>query len=199
MEAARENGGRATFARSHRIENDDDDDEDKVEGEAVEVVAKQNRPTADHACSLLMCDVLCEYGYRTDEKGCSLCECVDPCESSKCSPDEECVIVKVEPCKDETCEVTATCSRKITPPLDGQSAGQGHWLCTSGKPQLHQVQQASSENATANAAIVVDVVKCADAESCADGFDCEIPSGHSTGICCQRPQENTGIGNIENK
>lgn len=96
----------------------------------------------------------------------------------------------MEPCKDEACEVSATCSKKVTPPHGVSSAGQGHWMCTSGKPQLQQVTQASESG---NPAIVVDVVKCADAESCADGFDCEIPSGQSAGICCQRAQESTGM------
>ena len=48
-----------------------------------------------HDCSLVMCNVLCEYGYKKDDKGCTQCECIDPCESKICQKDEECVIVKV--------------------------------------------------------------------------------------------------------
>lgn len=48
-----------------------------------------------HDCSLVMCNVLCEYGYKKDDRGCTQCECIDPCESKICEKDEECVIVKV--------------------------------------------------------------------------------------------------------
>lgn len=87
--------GRAAFARSHRI-NDDNEDQPKTDNEAVAVEDRaKNERMSHHACSLLTCDVLCEYGYRTDEHGCSLCECVDPCENNNCAADEECVFVKV--------------------------------------------------------------------------------------------------------
>lgn len=94
--------------------------------------------------------------------------------------------------------MTATCSKKVTPPeAFGGTGTEGHWFCSSGRPQLQQVQQ-PSDNSSGNSSptIVVDVVKCADAERCADGFDCEIPSGQSSGICCQRAQESIGMTTV---
>ncbi|XP_018495500.1 uncharacterized protein LOC100903276 [Galendromus occidentalis] len=115
-----------------------------------------------HDCSLVMCDVLCEYGYKKDDKGCTQCECVDPCESKTCEKDEECVIVKEEPCTGSVCAVSASCSKKSDPGL----------VCSSGEAQL-------KDNAT---------VSCANAELCDEGFDCEILPGESMGVCCRRSQ-----------
>ncbi|OQR74224.1 hypothetical protein BIW11_09215 [Tropilaelaps mercedesae] len=183
--------GRAAFARAHRLKEDDEDQVKDVEDKAVRDEERvRDEQMSHHACSLLMCDVLCEYGYRTDERGCSLCECVDPCEGNTCAQDEECVIVKEEPCKSELCQVSVTCSKKTATPVQSPNGTvPSYWYCASRRPQLVQVHR-QSENSSEHLKITLEVVKCTGA--CADGFDCEIPSGQDVGICCHTVPESMG-------
>ncbi len=32
------------------------------------------------SCPEVMCMMFCEHGFKTDENGCDICACVDPCE-----------------------------------------------------------------------------------------------------------------------
>lgn len=33
-------------------------------------------------CPDIMCAMFCQHGFQTDENGCNICRCVDPCEVS---------------------------------------------------------------------------------------------------------------------
>lgn len=42
-------------------------------------------------CDSTLCSSTCDYGFRTDARGCSTCECDNPCEHMSCPDGQKCV------------------------------------------------------------------------------------------------------------
>lgn len=60
-------------------------------------------------CLDLTCRMGCEYGFvLSEETGCPLCQCRDPCSSIKCGEQEQCQLVEVS-CKDHYCPPVPAC------------------------------------------------------------------------------------------
>lgn len=52
----------------------------------------------DNQCDQNICAAICQYGFKTDHKGCNTCECEEPCEGFSCSAGFSCVVAKDPKC-----------------------------------------------------------------------------------------------------
>lgn len=60
-------------------------------------------------CLDLTCRMGCEYGFvLSEETGCPLCQCRDPCSNVQCSKGEQCQLVEVS-CMDHYCPLVPAC------------------------------------------------------------------------------------------
>ncbi|KAK9878498.1 hypothetical protein WA026_022394, partial [Henosepilachna vigintioctopunctata] len=65
-------------------------------------------------CLDLTCRMGCEYGFvLSEENGCPLCQCRDPCSDVKCNSDEQCQLVEVN-CKDHYCPPVPACEYSLS-------------------------------------------------------------------------------------
>lgn len=65
------------------------------------------RQTMD--CLDITCRMGCEYGFvLSEDTGCPLCQCRDPCSGVSCKEDEQCQLVEVS-CKDHYCPPVPSC------------------------------------------------------------------------------------------
>lgn len=66
-------------------------------------------PAPAEACSGHTCRMLCAHGFATDEKGCPLCRCYDPCSEIKCSGSLTCQLEEATSCSRPPCLPVPTC------------------------------------------------------------------------------------------
>lgn len=75
-------------------------------------------------CPAVLCDLYCEFGYATDDRGCPSCRCLPPppgdCASDEeCPDDEYCNITCDDPCPPGTeCAAPAYCSGRCEPRVE---------------------------------------------------------------------------------
>jgi hypothetical protein len=81
-------------------------------------------PSASMTCSPVMCMMYCEFGFKVDSRGCSVCACFNPCEDYECSPGQVCVpLVSTRsqcPCASvitRTCRDISTTTTTTTPTM----------------------------------------------------------------------------------
>lgn len=71
-------------------------------------------------CESSVCGATCDYGFRTDARGCPTCECDNPCEQLACPSGEECVMRPDLTCSNKpgskTCPHHPECRRIFIPP-----------------------------------------------------------------------------------
>jgi len=99
----------------------------------------------EHECPLAMCAMACQFGFRTDENGCRICDCnLSPCETTLCAQGHVCKVAEEscgagedeQTCHRAHCVLQTLCLRAQTGPhLLGQdeaslgpAAHSGHHL-----------------------------------------------------------------------
>ncbi|XP_034238725.1 uncharacterized protein LOC117643760 [Thrips palmi] len=122
-------------------------------------------PSAE-ACSGHTCRMLCAYGFATDEKGCPLCRCYDPCSEIKCSGSLTCQLEEAASCSRPPCLPVPTCKKGRS--LDNVCpAGAPLTMPGSGVPPRPFLCGLSPGQ-----------------PRCPPLFECSVQPGNDYGVCC---------------
>lgn len=126
-----------------------------------------NRLRSDSECPGMLCRLGCDYGFVIDEKtGCSLCECRDPCNGTKCPNGQACQMLAT------TCDDPPFC-----PALP---------YCADVKRTAVEPPQCPTGEAYVNP-LTDQVLSCnprSRALTCPDGFSCQSDEDSAEGVCC---------------
>uniref|UniRef100_A0A2R5L5B6 Uncharacterized protein n=1 Tax=Ornithodoros turicata TaxID=34597 RepID=A0A2R5L5B6_9ACAR len=126
---------------------------------------------ASKGCLGLTCRLGCDYGFESDEEGCPICSCRNPCADAQCPEGEVCQMDELI-CADQWCPSVPKCIPK--------GSARSLWsICPSGNLPFLQEGE--------------DPVLCDTAspsESCPSNHMC-TPVTNDTAVCCPMPVETT--------
>lgn len=117
-------------------------------------------------CSGHTCRMLCAYGFATDERGCPLCRCYDPCSEVSCGGALTCQLEEPVSCTRPPCLPVPTCKK-------GRSLDN---VCPAGAPLTMP-----------GSGVPPRPFLCglgAGQPRCPPLFECSVQPGNDYGVCC---------------
>ncbi len=122
-------------------------------------------------CESSICGATCDYGFRTDAHGCTICECDDPCDQMTCPSGQECVMKPESSCSSNSaksgCVKHPECRRIFVPP------------CAFGE---HLSNDATGEPISCQVNTKL---------ACPNGYHCSFSIPNNASYCCPAPAPKT--------
>ncbi len=113
-------------------------------------------------CSPSVCGSTCDYGFKTDGRGCATCECDNPCEQLACPEGEQCLMKRDPSCTSgaKNCPLTPQCRRIFVAP------------CAFGR---YLTNEATDEAVSCTVGAKF---------ACPSGYHCSFSTPNNASFCC---------------